>query len=562
MTREIKFIAVFAIAVLALITESCQTDIMDYGVKGRGTNLVFGASLAEDKSVYTRAEGDKSENGLDSIYVAYDPWDTNFYIQLNTTDENGREVSDYGTYIVESGFEGRLRSKNLDEALDWLSNDKEHEFYSWTVPWMTDDPADGSDYYSPSDATIPVNFYNSSEMDGFELNHNNAILEKFIGAKSKAYSYAEHGKYVELTYHHLVSKIKVDYLILVESSGAVQEDLQADMTFMGLPVQATFYPHPTATDGSGAPANSRPYVGPPYVESEDIGVTYYIQNSPGVEDVFYICPEIDFSTIDYQIKINSKRFQFYDTYYGTFDDVVFERSPGYGYDQGEDESGNMRDDKILHAGEEMHITVTLIPGVGPGLKVVIRNWSTSDAMQSEYHSHAGFYNDAEIKEFLDLLFGFTYDDYYNSTPELDLIFEMYGYIGEDGKKYIRLYDNVTLPPYGNNNPSNIFPIPDGFVIDGMGHQVFMKSNNGIAATQYVKYFNVGPVRDIYLTDGVDSIYIDPDGFVWTFNKETGEYVNSGNQLPELTGNQRSYDININGYIRPSDYFNGNPGLSG
>lgn len=561
-----------AFIVGTVILTSCQADLFDHLDPGKnGNGVQFGVSLEEQKNVYTRNAGTRGTPGLDSIYVAHTPWDNDFYVQLNTVDENGDPIKEIGVYTVPSAYEGRLDPKTPDQRLDWQTLNELHTFYSWTVPWMETSPdyfgeasqtADSEgkvpEYYTPTANadTIPVYFYNSSEQYGYEEYNNNAVLEGLIGAKSASYSYEEHGKYVELTYHHLVSRIIIESLILIKTDGSVQENLQADMTFVGMPIKATLYPHP-ADDLKREykiPSGSGPRVGGPYIESPDTGVTYYIANNASFEDIFYICPEVDFSTIDFQIKLKSEDYLGYKTYYGTFDDVVFERNSGWGYDQGDDETGKNVDQKILHAGEEMRLNIVLIPGIGPGLKVIIRDWSTDKPYQSEYHSYPGIYSDAEIQQFVDMMFDFTESDYLDPPESLKMFYDIYGY-EKDGKKYIPLYENVTLPRHGNSNPSNIFPVPDGYVIDGMGHTVTMSTNGPNQPDhQGQRYFNVGPVRDIYLTDGTYTIYIDPDGWVCILNEATGIWEPK-EKLPELEYPYKGYDINILGHIRPTKYFN-------
>lgn len=544
---------------------ACQSDFIDTGnTHSYGNGVQFGISLEERISVYTRADETRGNPGLDSIYIAYSPWNNDFFVQLNITDKSGQNVEKIGVYNVPSAYEGRLDPKNPEQRLDWQNLDRRHTFYSWTVPWLETSPdflsgnqgATDSEYYFPSAETIPVNFFNSSEQYGFDENKNNAVLEGLVGAKSASLSYEEHGKFVELTFHHLVSRIIIESLILIQTDGSVQEDLQADMTFVGMPVQATLYPHPkdNLNPEYKIPAGSGPRVGGPYVESPDTGVTYFIANKANIEDIFYVCPEIDFSKIDFQIKLNSEKYLGYDTYYGTFDDVIFDRETGWGYDRGDDATGSIEDQKILHAGEEMRLNIVLIPGIGPGLRVIIRNWSTDKPYDSEYHSYPGIYSDAEIQQFIDMMFNFTQSDYDNPPPELEMFYEIYGH-EENGKKYIPLYENVTLPRHGNSNPSNIFPVPNGYVIDGMGHTVTMSTNGpNNEGHQGQRYFNVGPVRDIYLTDGTYTIYIDPEGWVCVLDETTGIWEKK-EQLPELVSPNKGYDINILGHIRPTPYFN-------
>lgn len=566
--------------VMILLAGSCREDYVgpfpDSDGEGR---ILFGASLQEGPRLSTRAESEGNP-GLDSVYVAHTPWNQDFYIQLNTV-ENGSPVTRYGVYGVPSAYEGRLDPKEGSEPLNWQNLNEKHTFYAWTVPWMSTATGDASGagqgasgaaekensgtfpadaYYTPSEEPLPVYFYNSSEQYGFNLNKNNSIYEGFIGAKSGSYSYNEHGKYVDLTFHHLVSKIRIDNLILLKTDGSIQKYLKADMTFVGMPIKATFYPHPKPSDvESGAPANWRPYVGGPYIESPDTGVTYFIQNEANVEDIFYVCPEVDFSDIDYQIKITTEGYETLQTYYGTFKDVVFKRTSGWGYDRGDDETGDDQDSRILHAGEEMHLDIVLIPGNGPGLKVIIEDWSTDKPVESQYHPHQGFYSDAELQDLLDLMFKLNSSTYGQPSEELDLLFDMYGYTGEDGKKYFPLYENVT--PKKNGNTSNIFPIPPGYIIDGMGHTVTLKTNTGNYWDEGTSnYFNVGgECRDIYFSDenGENTIYIDKEGYIWV--TQNGRLVPTENQLPSpMPEGKKGFDISCrSGKIRETGYFNDN-----
>lgn len=574
MSRINPIYTVILFVTILISAVSCNEEYLSgESVPNGRKGIPFSASIEEDRGVYTRGNP-----GLDSIYVAFNPWNQDFYIQLNTETENGAAETEYGVYRVPSAYEGRLEAVDEKNTLNWKSLDRTHTFYAWTIPWMKtnpeafgDDPvaadntenpsSSADDLYTPSEDTIPVFFYNSSEEHGFQLNKNNAVYEGFIGAKSGSFAYTEHGKYVDLTFHHLVSKIKIESLILINPDGSVEKDLQADMTFIGMPIKATFYPHPKPGDGSGAPAGWRPYVGEPYVESPDTGVTYYINNRANTQDVFYICPEVDFSDIDYQIKINTEGYETMQTYYGRFDDIVFQRTPGWGYDIGPDAEGDTIDSKILHAGEEMRLNILLIPGVGPGLKVIIQKWSTDKPVESQYHSHPGFYSDAELQELMDMLYNFNASTYENPPEELELLFEMYGYT-ENGKKYFPLYENLT--PKKGNSVSNIFPIPPGYIIDGMGHTVTLKTNEGDYWNEgRSKYFNIGGLcRDIYFSDenGENTIYIDKDGYVWITDSD-GQLVPTTNRLPDpMPEGKRGFDISCkSGKIRETTYFNDNLG---
>ena len=504
----------------------------------------FSGKVYMTSSVTTRADG------LDPVYIKSDPFDMDFCIQLNTEGQD----PEYRTYVIPSGYEGQFQPKDNQQELKWQSLDGKHVFYGWNITWDPDPEStnekslttliDGKKPSAPlSDQTIPVYFYNSEGDTGYQKFQNNAYLENFIGAKTEPFVYKTHGKYVEMTFHHLVSKIKVDQFILLENSGTIQKDLEANITFINMPTSATFHPHPQ----EGRPCISEPRSNP------DDGVTFYIKNDPRTDDVFYVCPEIDFSEIDYRIQLSTSRdgYSDRDTYYGTFENVKFIRQEGWGYDNGKDE-------KTLHAGEEMTVNITLIPGQGPGLSVIISQWSTEKPRESQYHTYPGFYTESELNELRDPFLDLLSPEDKENLDKMEQFFELYG-VTEDGIKYFMLYENLDV---SNIRDGNIFPIWKEYVLNGLGHTITLKTNSGNYWGHGVNdpYFNTGPVRDIYFTDpnGNNTIYIDKDGFVWV--TKDGQLTKTTNQLQDLNeydgGQWNSYDINARtGEIRYSKYFN-------
>lgn len=531
-----NIITAIGTGVICFLLVGCQNDVVDDYQSAEG--IRFGGLVCNNSGVSTRAY-----EGLDIRYITADPFNMDFYIRMLTTDENDREYSEISTYVIPSGYEGRLEAKEGANVLDWITLNKEHRFTSWNMTWVPED----NDPYTPDedDLTEQVYFYNSEGDTGYDQYHNNDYLENFVGAYSGPFSYNQHGKYVDLTFYHLVSRIKIGSFVLVMPSGAIQEDLKADITFINMPKQATFNPVPSEGGRPVVTAN-------PDAISEDDGVTYYISNQAIGNDIFYICPEVDFSTIDYKIELRSLDYKNYKTYYGTFDEVEFVRLPGYAHDQG-------GDSKTLHAGEEMTLNITLIPGVGPGLKVVIDQWSTDEPNEGLYHTYPGLYTDAELKQLRDLFLSMTQSNLDEKLEQLEELWELYGVEGENGEKYFMLYENMTL---GTDN--NIFPVWRDYILNGMGHTITARTNSGnyFGHGRNEAYFNTGPVRDIYFTsdDGRWTIYIDKDGYVWITDPETGELVQTENQLPELTGNNVGYDISAEtGVVRLTTYFSPNLG---
>lgn len=514
-----------------ILFASCQSDKDDITLQKAGDKVEFVGYVSDKGEVQTRI--------LEKEYIASEPFDMDFYIQLCCYDNNNVLChTEYGTYVVPSSYEGRLEPKpNQENTLNWQDLYLDHTFYAWNIPW-------DSVYEINEDKIkkgIEISFENSSEEDGYEKNKNNAIYENFIGAKSEPYSYKKHGKYVDLTFHHLVSKIRIGSFILIQPSGAIQEHLQADVTFVGMPTEATFYPHP---DGDG-----RPRVEPGEYDPDN-GITYFINNKAGAEDIFYICPEVNFSKIDFKVKIKNSEYIDYDTYYGTFDGVKFHREPGTDYDREEDD-----DETILHAGEMMTLNIVLIPGIGPGLAIVISEWSTDEPNESQYHTYPGIYSDAEVKEMHDYFA--SQGAYGDEDKNIEQLFEMYGQENDlgDGKteKVFVLYDDVDISKGGD---ANIFPIPKGYVVDGMGHTITMKTNGNNTAYVSAPYFNIGPVRDVWLTDGTNTIYIDADGYIYIYDSDKQDFVKTKNQLTPLTGEEKSYDISCkDGTVHNSTYYN-------
>ena len=525
---------------------SCQEDIYT-GLTDSPGKVEFGGYLRRNAPIISRAEG------LDSAYITTDPFKMDFYIQLNCEVAGSTPYVEYGTYVIPSGYEGQLWAKEGTNELNWHSLTDKHTFYSWNLTW---DPASSSETdltpwsadmkYNPlSTDPITVRFYDSEGENGYNQYRNNEYLENFVGAKTEPFVYKTHGKYVDMTYYHLASRINLANFILIENDGAIQENLKANITFINMPTEATFYPHPE----SGRPCITNPK------SNEDVGLTYYIINSPNPndKDIFYVCPEIDFSKIDYKIQLTSDSYKEYDTYYGNFDNVEFVRTENWGYDKADGTDG-----KVLHAGEEMTLNITLIPGKGPGLAVVISPWSTDKPTDSQYHTYPGIYTDAELNELRSLFLSLMSTDDEATLSKLAQLFDLYGVTDEDGTKYFMLYDNLTL----TGNEANIFPVWKEYILDGLGHTITMKTNNGNFWGGSKPYFNTGPVRDIYFTDpnGNNTIYIDKDGFVWVTDKETGQLVKTKNQLEDLNtkdnGQWNSYDINAEtGEIRYSTYFN-------
>lgn len=535
MKKHICILFKIWIGILAIfILQSCDSSEQGSFAQVNDEEFIFNASVVQSEAIKTRA---------DSTYITHEFYPDNFYIRV----ESDADIN-YGTYYVPPGYDGRLYSVESQTALNWHDLTSEHTFIGWTIPWPNDYYENGVD-----DANIPVTFYDSSESN-YSLRSNNSVYETFIGCKSGPYSYVNRGKYVDLTFYHLVSKIKIGVFQLTEASGAIQRNLKAEITFINMPTTGNLV--------------ITPEEGIPYIDmdqaNESEGITYFIANNPREQgssfygsDTFYIPPELDFSTIDFQVKLMDAKYASYNIYYGTFDEVEFVRTPGNDYDQGEG-----ADDTVLHAGEQMTININLIPGKGPGLKLVVDKWSTEQPNESRYYPYPGLYSEAQLSELLDAFLSQHLENGVVTTDNLDYLFSVYGKEIDD-INYFLLYENIDISSFPTGN---FFPIWKEYILNGLGHIITMKLNSFGNHFSGAPYFNIGPMRNVYLTGTYNGttykMYIDENGFTYTYDATTDSYIKTNYQLTELTGNDYSYNINpATGEVKPVTYYNLQPGLN-
>ena len=482
---------------------SCRDEGQISEMESNGGEILWTASLLEDNQLATRA--------LECNYITVDPYDMDFHMQMRYK-ENGLDVDELKTYRIPTGQEGRLAIKgSAESAFQWHGLTSDHYFWGWTMPWETIEnqtwsrPAENvAGNYGAGLEPQTLTFFNSGEDDddSYEKYKNNDIYETLIGTKRGPVDYYHNGQYVSLIFKHLVSKIVVKRLTLFLSDGSIQNDVKGNITFLGMPDQATFYPHP---DDDGEPV----VITTPKRDGE---LTYHIKSDPLSYDYLYVCPEIDFSQIGFYINITDERYKDYGDhgdYYGSFKNIEFIREAGTDFDQGDDET-------ILHAGEMMELNIELYPGLGPGMSVHIKDWSTERSGDAVHHSHPGIYTDSEASSF-------------TKTADWDNLYELYGDgVYETGDKQFNMYDNVTVD-------SNTFPVGKGYIVNGMGHLITMKSSSNRVT--------VGNVRDVYISDGNTTIYIDKEGNIWSLTNRNALDKKIG-KLPPFTGDNYLYQINL------------------
>lgn len=526
--------------------------------------------------------------------------------------------------------------------LNWFASNTQHEFWSWTWPLKrlnystvqyNQETAGSATEVFPDANGLPLTFISSdfplpnyddgdesenansgttgdSEVEEPETDpdpvdpdpvtpvdpaatwRNGEALERLVGAKTdRSYVFNQDGRYVPLTYKHLVSKIILGDFWLYDNTGATIKDLKALITFYGMPKRAMFYPYPQMRDGV-VPA---PYVtidhSDPYgISTEDPtrstpeeiatntaweynrnqSLTFYIMNEGSHEDnnggiileddyyrgrdAFYICPEVDFSELEYKVEFYDAivegtgsdakvvgyqphpRYGVRGGYFGDFKNVEFRRVIGETEDGNPIYDEDHTYDHVLHAGEVMILNMKVYEKSGPGVGVWIRNWSTENLKSATYHKHPGIYSDADASA---VRSGYgstspnsnsTYDERKKRTGEL------YGETekDEEGKEttVIRMYSDITFAcansslaaTVTNHYHFRLYPEKDKDVIlDGMGYTISFIEQYA-AHTEPHEYFYIGNVRDVYVTNGETTIYFDDEGRIWRMSKETGQYV--------------------------------------
>lgn len=503
---------------------------------------------------------------------------------------------------------------NPNDKPNWYTLDDDHYFWSWTLPWTeaaandgvvvetwgddTDEngfvvrstradnesegkgdgegEGDGDDVDKPLYVPVDPQIYLNTNPIRIKLKDTRAeefryvkteeeqdsswqagswgngyFFEKFIGAKSGPYDFRRNGVEVPLQFRHLMSRISIRSLLFYRADGTTEEDLQANITFINMPTEFTFYPHPTE---NGTPGEDNQYMkkdGPPIVVTNQSsadpngGIMYGFTNPIDLlpeedpdnkvqyRDKFYICPEVDFSNVSFKVEIVGGSFMNRGEYYGDFSSIAFERDPeaGYDYDNIKDENGNVIDDtKVLHAGETMYFDLIVKEYGGGGYTIYVRNWSTRPRQQTKHYPHPGIYVDGEGVELI------------GSQPA-STKFDLYGDGFWDGKEepltpslpdHLGLYHQYNDLDMGNRTN---FPLDKEYLLDGMGHILkFSPSSDTTTVT-------IGKMVDIYIEINGYTVYIDPEGYICTLDPKTGKYMPNGKQL-DIHGEKNSFTLNV------------------
>lgn len=538
----------------------------------------FRADVSDSPQLSTRAD--------ESYYVSTQFYDCDFYFRVEeyppSPDEHTADFdaakSSSSVYVIPSGYEGAVIPKffkvdpgdesipqdqwpvHTEKTLNWFSRDIEHGFWGWTLPTVQD--------YRPETAThdgyITIPFEDtdlsattSSTADTWKEGvwGNGRELEKMIGAYAGPYIYNEAGIYIPIHFRHLVSKIFLKNLTVVNNfSGGSVSNLKGVITLYGVPREAHFYPCPYDKE-TGEP--TYPYVDKPegWDYDDKSRVSYAITNvskdykweghSLSEKDCWYICPELDLSQLEFRIDIYeyknggwelSRSHGKQGAYYGDFRNIEIKRTGNNNYDSGEG-----GDETVLHAGEYLELSISLYEKGNPAVNGTITSWTTVSKRTGSSHVEQGLYSIEQMKDFSSVMGKGdeqAINDYFElngsgrdtgADPEGE--YPDYEEIYGKELKVFELFDDIGADSSGTatttkmGNPLNV---ADGYILDGQGHTINVTAYNP---------FKVGMVRDVYLryySGNVEYIvYIDKMGNIWKVDPKTyketptGYNVNTG-----------------------------------
>lgn len=416
--------------------------------------------------------------------------------------------------------------------------------------------------YSPSSAPLTLTLQNTV-VDEYNFNDstwnegswsNGRVLETFIGAKSGPYDFRHNGPEVPLQFRHLMSKISLRSLKFVAASGNTLENLKANITFVNMPTTFTFYPHPSQDDFERL-KDTNPYIRPdgaPIVVTDFTsadpkgGLTFaYTDPEKDIDltpdqsipwrDKFYICPEIDFSKLEFYVIILDDRYNKRGEYWGDFSTVAFERNQGMDYDSPTDSDGNPIDDTtVLHAGETMYFDLLVKESGGGGNRIYVQPWSERDNGPTKHYPHRGIYGKGDADDLASA----------NADQSWQTKFELYGdgfTDGSDSPDIPEMPDHIGIfRMYGDVSRSNgvmSFPVGAGYVLNGMGYT--MEFN----PTSETWDITIGNMVDIYIKVGEYTIYIDPNGVIYQYDASANKYMPTGSVI-NIHDSTSSYKIDI------------------
>lgn len=574
MNRFIRYIFIFILSTcLAAFHWSCMSDDAVSFQDTETSVINFRGYTGGGAGIDTRA----NDNITDITSTYYNGVKFHIYMKGETEEEN------ISSYLVPSSYSGTLIPAPGEKTLNWFNRKGEHNFWSWTTPWITEEKADSKetteteteneeseeDEEGEEDpetgpvktppSTLPftmelrdtyisettVSSSSASFPDNSESWKNGAIMEQCVGTRIGGLKYIENGQFVPLQYRHLMSKIFLAAFVIIDNSTATtQSGLKGNITFYGIPKKATFYPAETDVDGNPVSPHFEkdPKGGDLTFAITNTGKSYKLDNgsyiyntfvsssSTTLYDCWYIWPEVDFSEISFKIEIYenvggkwrpNQAYGQNGAFYGDFRNIKFSRSTsGNNYD----DYPTGTDDTVLHAGEYLLLSFNLNTKGNPSISGSIYDWSnTTQNREASKHDKDGIYSVSEAKGLSDVM---------NSGDEEKMkeYFETFGSSKNTGDDpddpnfkdeldIFYLYDDIGYNGSGTSSSGQYAKMASFYVADG-----YIVDGTGHIINVNSTIIKIGHIRNVYLryyySNNEYIVYIDKEGLVWLVDPET------------------------------------------
>lgn len=329
-------------------------------------------------------------------------------------------------YQPGTGTKGQLVSQEAGQNLKWENSTSTHQFHAWTIP----EESNSAIIMNNDGKTGIVNF-------GPSYNESKKPLEYFIGTMTEPLTYKDNGLSVSMEFQHLVAKVCIRKLIRIKSDGSHSDvDNSSSLDYLSI----TFPDMPqTAKFDTGIDKNEFPSVAANDGKDDPKGVV--------VKERTFHLPPFNFEK------------------HGKFEVTCYETEPDYLYMR--TYYGHLKDISTLtelRAGEAIALDLILTDGKVTGVSVYIVDWNDVSDETISLPAKPGIYMVDDLKGLE------------------DGNWDNYAVTGGNGKKVIYLYNNLTL------SSDLTITIPEGYVFDGLGHNI--KGN--------VTFNGEGTVRDLYV----------------------------------------------------------------
>lgn len=447
----------FVLMAVAVLMAGCNNTDMPVVEEPVDEVVGFSGEIRK-KGIVSRAGTD--DDGAEWLDMSYDTWmwsngnatekaPVDFVIRQDAVVEGNAKAAS-AVYRLKPGETNRLVCNDGQTPLNWLSRIATHKFRAWTEPEGVAAMED-----SPWLRTV-------------DMTKRNLDYEYFVGARTEELSYAKHGLTVALKFEHLIGKLIIDNVSLIYSDGVKTDNMMSNVGAIYFPNMPTTGVFNTGVEDGGDMAvtfSEKDATGILFSLTGNIDYNEYVKN---LSIPFYVLPMLFADGNDYG--------EFYVNFYHPHGD--FRRYKGNLKDLvNEDDPENTLSG--IKAGECLTLRLVLKDDKVDGFYAYVENWKDHNNQPLKEAPYPGIFTPEDLVANLNLnVWPFIL------TPDEDVIYET----TPDGKKIVRIYDNLDFSGYNLSSVQII--VPDGYVLDGLGHNI-----SGVPV-----FVIEGDVRNLYVND--------------------------------------------------------------